>query len=68
MGGHSSIVKSLLHMWLGNTWMISTKTLIGQFFGVKHRVMHDVYVDLSINQVYRAKRKSREFILGVERL
>ena len=30
-GGHSSIVRSLLHMWLGNIWMISTKTLIGQF-------------------------------------
>ena len=36
--------------------------------GVKHRVMQDVYVDLSINQVYRAKRKAREFILGDERL
>ena len=31
VGGHSSIAKSLLHMWLGNTWMISTKTLIRQF-------------------------------------
>ncbi|XP_050241351.1 uncharacterized protein LOC126690281 [Quercus robur] len=30
--------------------------------------MRDVYVDLSINQVYRAKRKAREFILGDERL
>ena len=30
--------------------------------------MQDVYVDLSINQVYRAKRKAREFILGDERL
>ena len=36
--------------------------------GVKHRVMQDVFVDLSINQVYRAKRKAREFILGDERL
>ena len=36
--------------------------------GVKHRVMQDVYVDLSINQVYKAKRKAREFILGDERL
>ena len=36
--------------------------------GVKHRVMQDVSVDLSINQVYRAKRKAREFILGDERL
>ena len=36
--------------------------------GVKYRVMQDVYVDLSINQVYRAKRKAREFILGDERL
>nr|XP_023928041.1 uncharacterized protein LOC112039402 [Quercus suber] len=36
--------------------------------GVKHRVMQDVNVDLSINQVYRAKRKAREFILGNERL
>ena len=36
--------------------------------GVKHRVMQDVYMDLSINQVYRAKRKAREFILGDERL
>ena len=35
---------------------------------MKHRVMQDVYVDLSINQVYRAKRKAREFILGDERL
>ena len=30
--------------------------------------MQDVSVDLSINQVYRAKRKAREFILGDERL
>ena len=30
--------------------------------------MQDVYVDLSINQTYRAKRKAREFILGDERL
>ena len=30
--------------------------------------MQDVYVDLSINQVYRGKRKVREFILGDERL
>ena len=30
--------------------------------------MQDVYVDLSINQAYRAKRKAREFILGDERL
>ena len=37
-------------------------------FGVKLRVMQDVYVDLSIDQVYRAKRKAREFILGDERL
>ena len=36
--------------------------------GEKYRVMQDVYVDLSINQVYRAKRKVREFILGDERL
>nr|XP_023879058.1 uncharacterized protein LOC111991514 [Quercus suber] len=36
--------------------------------GVKHRVMQDVNVDLSINQVYRAKRKAKEFILGDERL
>ena len=36
--------------------------------GVKHRVMQDVSVDLSINQVYRIKRKAREFILGDERL
>ena len=36
--------------------------------GVKHRVMQDVSVDLSINQVYRTKRKAREFILGDERL
>ena len=36
--------------------------------GVKHRVMQDVYVDLSINQMYRAKRKAREFILGDKRL
>ena len=36
--------------------------------GVKHQVMRDVYVDLSINQVYRAKRKAREFILGDEKL
>ena len=36
--------------------------------GVKHRVMQDVYVDLSTNQMYRAKRKAREFILGDERL
>ena len=36
--------------------------------GVKYRVMQDVYMDLSINQVYRAKRKAREFILGDERL
>ncbi|XP_050280545.1 uncharacterized protein LOC126721538 [Quercus robur] len=35
---------------------------------VKCQVMHDMYVDLSINQVYRAKRKAREFILGDERL
>ena len=27
-----------------------------------------MYVDLSINQVYRAKRKAREFILSDERL
>ncbi|XP_065633827.1 uncharacterized protein LOC112010702 [Quercus suber] len=39
-----------------------------EVFGVKHRVMQDVNVDLSINQVYRAKRKAREFILGDERL
>ena len=37
-------------------------------FGVKHRVMQDVFVDLSINQVYKTKRKAREFILGDERL
>ena len=37
-------------------------------FGMKHRVMQDVYVDLSINQVYRAKRKARKFILGDKRL
>ena len=36
--------------------------------GVKHRVMQGMSVDLSINQVYRAKRKAREFILGDERL
>ena len=36
--------------------------------GVKHRVMQDVSVDLSINQVYRTKRKVREFILGDEML
>ena len=36
--------------------------------GVKYRVMQDVYVDLSTNQMYRAKRKAREFILGDERL
>ena len=36
--------------------------------GVKYRVMQDVYVDLSINQVYRVKRKAREFILSDERL
>ena len=36
--------------------------------GVKHRVMQDVSVNLSINQVYRAKRKARKFILGDERL
>ena len=36
--------------------------------GVKHRVMQDVFVDLSINQVYKAKRKAREFILDDERL
>ena len=36
--------------------------------GVKHRVMQDVFVDLSINQVYKTKRKAREFILGDERL
>ena len=36
--------------------------------GVKHRVMQDVSVDLSLNQVYRAKRKAREFILGDEGL
>ena len=30
--------------------------------------MQNVYVDLSINQAYRAKRKAREFILGDERL
>ena len=36
--------------------------------GVKHRVMQDVSMDLSINRVYRAKRKAREFILGDERL
>ena len=30
-GRHSSIVRSLLHMSLGSTWMISTTTLIGQF-------------------------------------
>ena len=41
---------------------------VGHRFCVKHRVMQDVYVDLSINQVYRAKRKAREFILGDERL
>ena len=35
---------------------------------MKHQVMQDVSVDLSINQVYRAKRKAREFILGDERL
>ena len=35
---------------------------------VKHRVMQDVSVDLSINQVYRTKRKAREFILGDEML
>ena len=27
-----------------------------------------MYMDLSINQVYKAKRKAREFILGDERL
>ena len=37
-------------------------------YGVKHRVMQDVSMDLSINRVYRAKRKAREFILGDERL
>ena len=36
--------------------------------GVKHQVMQEMFVDLSINQVYRAKRKAREFILGDERL
>ena len=36
--------------------------------GVKHRIMQDVSMDLSINQVYRAKRKAKEFILGDERL
>ena len=36
--------------------------------GVKYRVMQDVFVDLSINQVYKTKRKAREFILGDERL
>ena len=30
--------------------------------------MQDVSMDLSINQVYRTKKKTREFILGDERL
>ena len=30
--------------------------------------MQDVSVDLSINQVYKVKRKAREFIIGDERL
>jgi len=37
-------------------------------FGVKHRVMQDVSMDLSINQVYRTKRKTRKFILSDKRL
>ena len=37
-------------------------------FGVKHRVMQDVSMDLSINQVYKIKRKAREFILGMRSL
>ena len=44
------------------------KDLDWVIFGMKHRVMQDVSVDLSINQVYRAKRKVRKFILGDERL
>ena len=44
------------------------KNLDSAIFGVKHRVMRDVSIDLSTNQVYKAKRKTREFILGDERL
>ena len=44
------------------------KDLDWAIFCMKHRVMQDVSVDLSINQVYRAKRKVRKFILGDERL
>ena len=44
------------------------KNLDWTISSVKRRVMQDVTVDLSINQVYRAKRKAREFILGDERL
>ena len=44
------------------------KNLDWAISSVKRRVMQDVSVDLSINQVYRAKRKAREFILGDERL
>jgi len=40
------------------------KNLDWAISGVKHQVMQDVYVDLSVNQVYRVKRKVREFILG----
>ena len=32
--------------------------------GMKHRVMQDVSVDLSINQVYRAKRKAKNVHTG----
>jgi len=44
------------------------KNLDWAIFGLKHQVMQDVSVDLSINQLYRAKRKAKEFILGDKRL
>ena len=66
--------RTFKHSQITSTYMVRkyledfNKNLDWVISGVKHRVMQDVFVDLSINQVYRAKSKVREFILGDERL
>ena len=36
--------------------------------GVHNHVMQNLSVDLSVNQVYRSKRKAKDFINGDEQL
>ena len=66
--------RTFKHSWVTSTYVARkylddfNKNPDWAIFGVKHQVMQDVSVDLSINQVYKTKRKAREFILGDKRL